>query len=505
MTVTAQDWTDLQLFLAALPIGGLFVDEVVVRLGLEGDAEFKRKLKTAMKEANDATKGTETAFKKLGVEGGGAFTGLMTKVSSFGKALFQLRTLGVVLLARELGQFVGWLVKVGDTSKTLEPRIDKLGTAFKDRLAGVLQKTLIPVLDAVITRLEKIAGISPGPAVFAAKAADIQAKIDTAKNPGTRRRMEAGLLQLRLEAIAAAGEIEPLAGIGAFATTSGEGSAAGRMADQRRRQSVAFAAPTGIDIRPVTTEGLAVEAGQGAISPLSGANLFRGSTESLTELRTKISEATKAGFIVGPEAMEDRFGEALQNMQASLAAFGLGNKNVFGGLMNINAGFGGLSGEDGPFSGSKFAKSFSKTLTQIGFAGQIAAGAIGIIKGIGSIIGVGARDQARSGLQNRSDEDLQKLAVLASSSSSHLRITGEEAAAELKTRQTAATSGSQAFSSVATLTETQGNLILAVNETMRIQDAERNRLLTEIRDSSRNIEFFSAVNGGNLHRFMGMS
>jgi len=66
-------------------------------------------------------------------------------------------------------------------------------------------------------------------------------------------------------------------------------------------------------------------------------------------------------------------------------------------------------------------------------------------------------------------------------------------------------SGSQAFTSVATITEATANEMVGVLETQRIQDAERNDILRDILVSNQNIETLTALGSRDFMGFQGIA
>jgi len=69
--------------------------------------------------------------------------------------------------------------------------------------------------------------------------------------------------------------------------------------------------------------------------------------------------------------------------------------------------------------------------------------------------------------------------------------------------QAAATSGSTAFTVAQQITETQANSILAVLETQRAQDSERNNILGQSLAVQNDMKFLMSINSGNLLQFQG--
>ena len=64
-------------------------------------------------------------------------------------------------------------------------------------------------------------------------------------------------------------------------------------------------------------------------------------------------------------------------------------------------------------------------------------------------------------------------------------------------------SGSNAYSVATSISETQANSILAVLETQRAQDAERNNLLGQSLAVQTDMKFLMSINSGNLLTFAG--
>lgn len=219
--------------------------------------------------------------------------------------------------------------------------------------------------------------------------------------------------------------------------------------------------------------------------------------DGMGELKTDLQEA----FESGPMAMEDKFGNSLQNMQASLAAFGLRNDGIFSGVFNVRAGLGGL-GFGNSETSSPLATKLLGSLDKLGAWGQVAAGALSIG---GAIHGLLSKPRDLSGLTDA------ELAAEADKAYNYLgqEVPGgslhpQDAIAEQERRANSPNqSGSQSFGGVSTATSTQVNVMQSTLETMRLLDTTRNDLLISIDGHLSDIKFHVAKSGFESRPFLG--
>jgi len=252
--------------------------------------------------------------------------------------------------------------------------------------------------------------------------------------------------------------------------------------------------------------------------------------ESMEEVK---EDAVKMGEVFDdiPATFEEKFGEAFQNISQGMSLLGMETNGIFGGLRSGLLGFRGLQGIAKKPSAER---GLGDLLAGAGFAGQIAAG---FAPAVQAISGFFAKREPGTGSQGLLPEEelsaaeaaflesvVHDLGILQDAKKTNtplgqlgVRLTGGatideaiEAKQELvrKLREKAAggvvdgTSGSQQFSSVASITEKSANLLVGTLETMRTQDATRNRILTTLDRKLGNIEFHTAISSGaGLLRF----
>lgn len=172
---------------------------------------------------------------------------------------------------------------------------------------------------------------------------------------------------------------------------------------------------------------------------------------------------------------EDAMSSGMLRIEAQLQATGLRTRGIFGGAANIRAGLLGFGvGNSETSQANAFAKAFEK----IGFAGQVAAGVIGAVQGLSSLLGFGGPSDAER-IAGKSDEELRNIVQTAPDTSdwsaSYRTIYGREAdlaRRELANRQqNSAERGDRAFTSIASASASD----------VRAQSAIMNTMLAELR------------------------
>jgi len=269
-------------------------------------------------------------------------------------------------------------------------------------------------------------------------------------------------------------------------------------------------AGTRVTFDPVTaTYGTAPVFQTGIRSELSGNETFTDALKRAAESDEldEFLENVKAGFEASTEdGIGTALGEVQQKLQTVLSQFGIAGRGVFGGLFSVASGVQGL-GLFGLSSSTDVGQSFAKALQAAGFAGQIAGPIVGAI-GL-ALDQPNSRERLAGSSLSELEAERDRLQNLIDSG--ELSYPNEQfARAQLEnTKQEIAArnvdGGSQTFQSAARISEEQANLLLAVSETMRIQDAERNRILMSMDRKLGNIEVLTAVSGfGAVARFQGV-
>ena len=141
-----------------------------------------------------------------------------------------------------------------------------------------------------------------------------------------------------------------------------------------------------------------------------------------------------------------------------------------------------------------------------GQAGQAFSGAVGIFQGIAGLFGGTKVSGDLSGLsteelQNIVNGDLGKYSKFQDIGDEAVNMFKRMASDELSSR--GVRTGSNAYSVATSISETQANSILAVLETQRAQDAERNNILGQSLAVQTDMKFLMSINSGNLLTFAG--
>jgi len=203
-----------------------------------------------------------------------------------------------------------------------------------------------------------------------------------------------------------------------------------------------------------------------------------------------------------PINFERKFAQSFANINLGLQTLGMNGNNIFSGASNLGAGISGLtSGRNAP---GWVTDKMLPALETFGFAGQAFAGAVGIFKGIQML-------NRKPDLTKFDDDQLQQRKLDLEANRDALGRGGnigelERLDAEIKAREqgkNATSSGSNAYSVTTSISETQANSILAVLETQRAQDAERNNLLGQSLAVQTDMKFLMSINSGNLLTFAG--
>jgi len=207
-----------------------------------------------------------------------------------------------------------------------------------------------------------------------------------------------------------------------------------------------------------------------------------------------------------PLSLESEFAKSFANISLGFSAVGLnGMTSFFGNVSNLGAGLNAFrpSTNDDP---SWLDDKFLPALQMFGQAGQAFSGAVGIFQGIAGLFGGTKVSGDLSGL---STEELQNIVNGDLGQYSKFQDVGDEAVgmfqdlARKELTGRGVSTGSNAYSVSTSISETQANSILAVLETQRAQDAERNNLLGQSLAVQTDMKFLMSINSGNLLTFAG--
>jgi len=206
-----------------------------------------------------------------------------------------------------------------------------------------------------------------------------------------------------------------------------------------------------------------------------------------------------------PLSLESEFAKSFANISLGFSAVGLnGMTSFFGNVSNLGAGINGLTG--GGKEPSWLTDRFLPALQMFGQAGQAFSGAVGIFQGIAGLFGGTKVSGDLSGL---STEELQNIVNGDLGQYSKFQDVGDEAVGQFQDLARkeltgrGVSTGSNAYSVTTSISETQANSILAVLETQRAQDAERNNLLGQSLAVQTDMKFLMSINSGNLLTFAG--
>jgi len=248
--------------------------------------------------------------------------------------------------------------------------------------------------------------------------------------------------------------------------------------------------------------------------------------EDMEDIGALVSHEIADEFSKIPQTFEQGMASAMGNIQVGLSALGM--QRVGGAVGNVGQGLGAISAWQ---SASGMAAGFGKIAAQFGAIGMGISAIAPVLKGIKSLVGrepsttpklkttiaaaVTGRDvfleqisTAQGDIQN-AIMDYQNNVI---DQDERDRIVDEAQRTiafnqqELKAfddPQAAATSGSTAFTVAQQITETQANSILAVLETQRAQDSERNNILGQSLAVQNDMKFLMSINSGNLLQFQG--
>lgn len=219
------------------------------------------------------------------------------------------------------------------------------------------------------------------------------------------------------------------------------------------------------------------------------------------DFKAEFKEIEKAGKdSLGniPRELENDFQGVFSNVGMGISTIGLGAQG-----RNVSRMGGFFQGEG---SGDGSMQKLNATLGTLVPALGGFMGAVGVFKGIASLLG-GTR--VTSDFTNTSNEELQNIVNGDLGQYSQLQDLGDEAVNQFKQQASrelnnrGASSGSNAYSVSTSITETQANSILAVLETKRAQDAERNNILNAQLSVQTDMKFLMSINSGNLLTFQG--
>ena len=278
---------------------------------------------------------------------------------------------------------------------------------------------------------------------------------------------------------------------------------------------------------------------------------IRDMTKDLDAGFKMVAKSAKKDLREIPLSMEEQMGRTFANMSVQLSALGLqgvggvagGAGNLLGGLSGFNtariSGTGGLTGILGQTV---------PALQAFTGAVQLFSAGVGLFKGAASFLNRGSSDPNKNMAQLVAESRQRALDNSAPALGGRLRDTNAEIAA-LSARNpneilnpddpsgdtvgdrlrglraslveiaqsaqnagvdlnapiggTSSQTGSNAYSVTTSISETQANSILAVLETQRAQDAERNNLLGQSLAVQTDMKFLMSINSGNLLTFAG--
>lgn len=224
-----------------------------------------------------------------------------------------------------------------------------------------------------------------------------------------------------------------------------------------------------------------------------------------------------------PTSLNEQMARTFANMSVQFSALGLqGAGGIFSGLGSISSGLSGMhQANNMKVAGDGFLATIQPGLAKFTSAMAVFAGAV-------QMFGVAA-SISRENFEKKSNEEIIALAdepVAYNALGQRLvgqdaidqdnyaldnpQSNAEAASVKEKARQEAArrglnvsSSGSNAYSVSTSISETQANSILAVLETQRAQDAERNNLLGQSLAVQTDMKFLMSINSGNLLTFAG--
>lgn len=209
----------------------------------------------------------------------------------------------------------------------------------------------------------------------------------------------------------------------------------------------------------------------------------------------KIEKAGKDTLGQIPYHLQNDFQDVFANVGIGLNTLGLGSQGA-----NVSRLGGFFRGNDGHDANSTMGKLSSTLGTLVPALGAF-VGAVGIFKGLKSAFSVGS-----VALSDLPTETLQRFAqgdFGTNYYSEEDRANLQRYAKEELANPGGRSSGSNAFSVSTSISETQANSILAVLETQRAQDAERNNILTASLAVQNDMKFLMSINSGNLLTFQG--
>lgn len=227
-----------------------------------------------------------------------------------------------------------------------------------------------------------------------------------------------------------------------------------------------------------------------------------------------------------PNQFEQNFNRSLSNIQISLQALGLqGGGRFFGGLSMVTSGISGLNqAKQMEVVGDGFLDRIQPGLLKFTSAMSVFSGAVSAFGAASGMIAALARED----FGKKSDEEILSLAndpiaynelgqrlegqdaIDAATSTlpggqaqREANSVKAQAQLEAQRRGLGGLTGSNAYSVSTSITETQANSILAVLETQRAQDAERNNLLSASLAVQTDMKFLMSINSGNILTFAG--
>jgi hypothetical protein len=237
----------------------------------------------------------------------------------------------------------------------------------------------------------------------------------------------------------------------------------------------------------------------------------------------KVAEAGGDEFAKIPGNLEAGMAQALGNISVQFSSLGLQSAGgVFRGLGGISGGLSGLhQANNMKIQGEGFLATIQPGLAKFTAAMNIFLGAV-------QLFGVAA-SLTRENFEKKSDEEIlglvndpiaynqlgQRLEGQEAIDASRSTLQGGQVDREVqdvrdKARSEAnargllsGSSGSNAYSVSTSITETQANSIVAVLETQRAQDAERNNILGQSLAVQNDMKFLMSINSGSLTTFAG--
>lgn len=207
----------------------------------------------------------------------------------------------------------------------------------------------------------------------------------------------------------------------------------------------------------------------------------------------KIEKAGKDTLGQIPYHLQNDFEGVFANVGIGLNTLGLGSQGA-----NVSRLGGFFQGEQQNPTMMKLNSTLGALVPAIG--GFV--GAVGIFKGLQGLF------NNKPDLTQMNDAEIQQRIDDLQGNANALGRGGNvgeinRAQAELDRRGGGRSSGSNAHSVSTSISETQANSILAVLETQRAQDAERNNILTASLAVQNDMKFLMSINSGNLLTFQG--